>query len=432
MPFCDSFGQPLEVAATLIFIWVPTQGPAIAVRHIRSRGDVGDAAAKGLVTSLYLPSFMLSLGLGIVSPILPVYAKSFEVSYAAASLVISLAGVGRLIADLPAGFLVDRAGARSVVLAAPLLAAIGGFGAGLAADFSTLLGFRFLMGVGMALWFVARSTIVAERVSYGKRGRVMSLFMTANLGGIAAGPFIGGLVADMWGMRSPFFFYGIVISLTFAVAYLTIGESYPNLDPHSNGSRGIGVSRDQLLNSSFLAFAFANFCNHLRFVGRSTLLPLFGGFVLGLSSSQIGILLGASTVINLALAPAAGAVMDRFGRKASLVPGLLVTGAAYLIFSYVGTLEQALIASVLLGIGSGLGTGTGATISADLSPSTGRSTFLALWQMIGDLATITGPIAMGVMADLYGLRSSFLMVGTLMFVASFVVQAKGRLDSESR
>lgn len=50
------------------------------------------------------------VGMSIVSPILPIYATSFGVSYAVASLVISVYAFGRLIADILVGAAADRWG----------------------------------------------------------------------------------------------------------------------------------------------------------------------------------------------------------------------------------------------------------------------------------------------------------------------------------
>ncbi len=64
------------------------------------------------VISIYVPSFFIFVGMSIVSPILPLYAKSFDVSYTLVSLAISAYAFGRFLADIPSGLLSDKVGRR--------------------------------------------------------------------------------------------------------------------------------------------------------------------------------------------------------------------------------------------------------------------------------------------------------------------------------
>jgi MFS family permease len=59
------------------------------------------------VLSIYIPSFFNMVGISIVSPILSIYSKSFGVSYAVASLAISVYAFGRFLADVPVGVAAD-------------------------------------------------------------------------------------------------------------------------------------------------------------------------------------------------------------------------------------------------------------------------------------------------------------------------------------
>ena len=76
-----------------------------------------------LFLSLHLPAVAIGLGTGMVMPVLPVLAKSFEVGVGLASLVFVAQIAGGLSASLPAGYAIDRFGRRSVLLAGPGIAA---------------------------------------------------------------------------------------------------------------------------------------------------------------------------------------------------------------------------------------------------------------------------------------------------------------------
>jgi len=73
------------------------------------------------VLSIYIPSFFNMIGMSIVSPILSIYSKSFGVSYAVASLAISMNAFGRFLADVPVGVAADKWGRRPMMLAGTLI-----------------------------------------------------------------------------------------------------------------------------------------------------------------------------------------------------------------------------------------------------------------------------------------------------------------------
>src|SRR5208282_5950079 len=70
--------------------------------------------------STYLPALVLALGIGIALPSLPTLAKSFGVSFAAASGIVTMFLLGNLAGTLPSGWLIDRFGRRPVMIAGPL------------------------------------------------------------------------------------------------------------------------------------------------------------------------------------------------------------------------------------------------------------------------------------------------------------------------
>ena len=71
-------------------------------------GDVLERSLRMDILSIYVPSFFIFVGMSIVSPILPLFAKSFDVSYTMVSLAISSYAFGRLIMDIPSGWLSDK------------------------------------------------------------------------------------------------------------------------------------------------------------------------------------------------------------------------------------------------------------------------------------------------------------------------------------
>src|SRR5262245_16525375 len=83
--------------------------------------------SRQLIFSLYLPAVVLALGMGSVTPVLPVYAKSFGMDFGAASLVFVVYQLGTLLITFPTGLLIDKVGRRPILLAGPALTAVTSF-----------------------------------------------------------------------------------------------------------------------------------------------------------------------------------------------------------------------------------------------------------------------------------------------------------------
>ena len=69
-----------------------------------------------LVASLYLPALVVHLGQGMVHPVLPLYARSFEIGVAEASLIFVTYQLGGWLFTLPTGLALDKLSRRAVLL----------------------------------------------------------------------------------------------------------------------------------------------------------------------------------------------------------------------------------------------------------------------------------------------------------------------------
>jgi MFS family permease len=106
----------------------------------------------------------------------------------------------------------------------------------------------------------------------------------------------------------------------------------------------------------------------------------------------------------------AGVLMDKFGRKAAAVPSftIMAVGMACIPLTY--DFWTLMAASVVIGLGNGLGSGTMMTLGADLAPPGATGEFLGLWRLIGDTGGVSGPLVVGVLADLVGLVFTALVL----------------------
>ena len=76
---------------------------------------------RSVVISLYVPTLVMGFCGGLIVPILPLLALSFDVSYGMTGVVLAASGIGTLISDLPVGTLVRRIGYRKGMIAGAIV-----------------------------------------------------------------------------------------------------------------------------------------------------------------------------------------------------------------------------------------------------------------------------------------------------------------------
>ncbi|MGH7545157.1 MAG: MFS transporter, partial [Gemmatimonadota bacterium] len=105
---------------------------------------------RAIFFALGVQVFLLMLGVGIVAPILPLYAREFGVSVTAVGFLITVFGIARIGTDVPTGRLAERVGRRPLLVGGALAVAVGSLGFALAGTYAALVFWRFVQGVGSA------------------------------------------------------------------------------------------------------------------------------------------------------------------------------------------------------------------------------------------------------------------------------------------
>src|SRR5699024_9204159 len=93
-------------------------------------------------------AFIVAIGYGIIAPILPQFAASFDLGVTAASIVVSSFALFRLLFAPAGGRLIDRLGERRVYVAGLLIVAASTYAVAAAQTYWQLLLFRGLGGIG--------------------------------------------------------------------------------------------------------------------------------------------------------------------------------------------------------------------------------------------------------------------------------------------
>lgn len=403
------------------------------------RFDVTDSVLSVCVTTAFL-----MLGSNLVSPVLPLYGQAFGVGVTVVGLLISAFGLARILVDIPGGRLADRVGTRATMLAGTLLVALASAGAAVAPDFPFLVACRALEGVGSALYMVAGFSFIAAVSPPGSRGRLLSYYQGSILIGQSFGPTAGGFTAERYGLTAPFWLYGALALLSAALTLRAVpprpkppappetagrqarGIPEPDLasaDPggHGTAASGLGTAAQLLRNPAFVLVCLVTFAvAYTRTGARGTIVPLLGANVLGLSEGRIGLALTVAAVLNLGLMLVTGRIVDSFGRKIAIVPGLLVSAASMVLFIQARDFAHYVLAAAVLGLGTGVAGPAPAAYVSDILPRESFGSSVGLYRAIMDAGMVAGPVVAGAVADLTGLPWALVLNAALLAGAALL------------
>ena len=371
------------------------------------------AELRRLVAPLYFPVAMMTLGTGIILPLVPLYLEETGVGLSLVGVIMGVFGVGAAIIGIPASAFAERATNDTLMLVAVAAAATGVVVFGLSELAAVLIMGRVLSGLGFGAMAQSRQLFVTRGVPLLFRGRVNSGMGGIHRLALAVGPLIGGGVADRWGFRPAFVLAGVVMAAGMAFWVL----------PGGKADTAVAVDTPPLAVGSALR-------RHRRQIVRGSLGPMFiqagreGRYVilplvadrLGLSLAEIGALLAVGTVVDFVVFPLSGVVMDRFGRLYSIVPAFTVMAIGLVLLGLADSATGVAIASVLIGGGNGLTSGAVLTLGADLAPEGEEGPYLAGFNLVTNLGLFVGPLVVGTVAELAGLTASAVALGAILIV----------------
>jgi len=376
---------------------------------------------RSLIPTLYLPALAVSIGNGLLVPILPLYAAGFEINYALIGLILAGEALGTLIADVPTGMIQKRFGNKQVMLMGLLISAISTLALFFVQSIWIVFLLRLISGFGKAMYSVSMYIYIANHVELFQRGKAIAFFGgTHRLGGFL-GPAIGGFIAAAFGIRAPFIIFAVSGFVAFIfVALYTQNAKEPK---HKNDSPQHSLNVMQVLKSHYRILTSAGtaqlFGQMIR-AGRVVIIPLFAADSLGLSIDQIGFIVSLSVAVDFSLFFVSGWLMDKYGRKFAIVPCFGIQALGMAIVPLTASFGGLLFAAILIGFGNGLGSGTMMTLGADLSPDDSRGEFLGVWRLIGDLGATSGPLVVGAVADILVLQSAIWVIAGSGLVAASI------------
>lgn len=261
---------------------------------------------------LALSIFSSMLGVGIIVPLLPLYAVNLGATGIWLGVIFGGFFASRIMLMPIIGRLSDRSGRKLFLCSGLLIYSIVSLGYIWADSVSQLTAIRLLHGAASGMIIPIAQAYIGEIAPKGEEGKWMGYFNAAFFSGFGFGPLMGGVLSDHFGMNVAFSTMGGLNLLAFLLAALFLPEIRRRkmaANPH--------LSFREMSTSGMVKGLFAfRLGDALGRGGFATFLPIFAAMYVGLSPSLIGALLAVNILLMSLLQVYAGSIADRFNRLA--------------------------------------------------------------------------------------------------------------------
>jgi len=366
------------------------------------------------------------LGFGSVIPVLPLYAQSFGVQASAIGMAVAIYGLARIFVAVPSGQLSDRLGRRPTLAIGGIISALGSFWCAVATGYPEFIVARFVSGAGAGIVLVTGQVVLADISTPERRGRIISMYQGCFLFAVGIGPLPGGLLAIYFGLAMPFLAYGAASLLAMLVAWFAVKETkgmgHGGADRDAVGKISYRRQLHLLVRQiGFVLVSIVSLTNSItRTGGLFTVIPVFAALSLSLNVAEIGIGMALGSVAGVIAAYPSGVLVDRFGRKAVIVPATMITGLSMLLFMISPNYVWFVTSCMVWGVAASVGGTAPAAYAADSAPPGMNAAAMSTFRMVGDFGYVIGPIFLGFLVDLQGPQTALLVAAVASALSAYL------------
>jgi MFS family permease len=386
--------------------------------------------------ALYIAVLVATMGISMVSPLLPVYAKDLGANGVWLGLTFSVFAIVQTFVGPFAGRLSDKFGRKPFIILGLAIYIIAAVGYLTAENFYQVIGFRAFSGFGTSLIFSVARAYVGDMTPNGSEGRWLGVFATADIAGFGTGPLIAGVLREITGFRSVF----VAMAAMLAFSAFILIWWLPRHSPAELRRRAGEPARHE--NVTFkeaakerlvMAVTLYMGLQSLAYGAILSFLALRLEDSLHASPVAIGAAFATQDLTGGLAQPMLGRLADRFDRRILVVIGLTGNAAWMVYLGFAPAYILVVLRLFLMGAGNGLAGVSASALQVVAGRKVGMGTVLGLGSASNGLGIVIGSVVAGVLVDMFATSAAFVFAGalTLAGVPVFLTLTKGVPTRES-
>src|ERR1700722_2769591 len=351
---------------------------------------------KSPLATILLVVFVDLIGFGMIIPILPLYAKSFQAEEWQIGLLLGCYSFMQFLASPVLGYISDRIGRKPVLLVSLIGSVIGYAVMANAHSLTMLFIARIIAGICGASVGTA-AAYIADITPAENRSRRMGLIGAAFGVGFVLGPAIGGILSHFWTV-APFWF-GAGLAFLNAIAVLLF---LPEPEKHVKRSEvSTPVAADAGNQTALDGIALLVVTYFVAIAGFAIVTMIYPQVLdrrFTLNTSQISMVFVFLGLVGAFIQGGAiGRLAKRFGDYKLAGAGLLLMAISMLLMPLAQNMGLFLLFTFGLAVGNSLAQPTLMAMASQLAATTAQGRVIGTVQSAGSLGRVVGPLSGGVM-----------------------------------
>ena len=363
---------------------------------------------------LFFAIFATVTGVGIVVPLLPVYAHALGASGFVIGLIFGAFSLSRSVFLPVFGRLSDNKGRKPIIVPGMLAYTLVSVAFVLFEDVTAMIVIRFVQGIASAMLLPVIQAYVGDITPEGKEGTTMGLFNMSLFIGLSIGPVMGGFIRDWINLQAAFISMGALSFIGFLLTQFFLPPRHREkmVQQRRPPARWRIIIRDPEIAGLFV-FRFA-YTSCIGIIWG--FVPVLADEALSLSSTAIGFLVMTGICVSGLIHLPMGYLADRIDRRMMVSMGGMIVSGSVLYFWWADSFYAMLMASLFFGIGGGIAMPAImaiAVMKGDRSAAMGS--VMSILTVAHSLGMLAGAMLAGMMMDFFRLRLAFPLGAVLMF-----------------
>lgn len=361
---------------------------------------------KKIFGTLFFSMFGTVTGVGIVVPLLPVYASNLGAGGIYIGLIFGAFSLSRTFLLPYFGRSSDKKGRKPFIIIGLFAYTLVSLAFIISSSVESLITIRFLQGIASAMIMPAVQAYVGEITPAGREGFTMGVFNMSMFLGLSFGPLIGGVIRDRFTLDASFASMGFLTFLGFLLSFFLLP---PTTSERVSRRRTEPLAWKWVVYDRDMAGLFIFRLAYAACIGVIwSFLPVLADSEFSLASSSIGFLVSLGVFSSGLLHVPMGFMADRLNRKTMVVAGGLIITYAIFSFAWAGSFRDLLLATTLFGLGGGIS--MPALMALAVLKGNGidaMGSVMGLMAMAHSLGMLAGSLLAGLMMDVSRLRYAF-------------------------